>query len=62
MTPEQLKGKEREFEDEQGFFYYYKPKDIKSAVEGCLEELQSMFPSDKALIKAMLKKWFHDVM
>lgn len=78
MTSEPLKNK---LSASEGFYKtdyapgyiqyanYFKPNDVKSAVEGCLEEiLQEIkeqlddreYFEDK--FKSILKKWFEDVM
>lgn len=54
MTPEPLKGKSA------GHVMKY---DLKSAVEGCLEEtLKEIESYERDKIKSIFKKWFEDVM
>lgn len=70
MTPEPLKGKiQKQTNDycldckpEEILF----PEDVKSAVEGCLEEIdvsiRGLKQNQLIEIKKIFKKWFHDVM
>ena len=57
MTPEPLKGKMK-------YLRKYEHIDVKSAVEGCLEELIKEYGDwlNEDGIREIFKKWFHDVM
>jgi hypothetical protein len=73
MTPEPLKDKQLGYDSyayvEHSYQRdgdYFKHNDVKSAVAGCLEEIENIqsirvLPETKDAIRKSFKKWFEDV-